>query len=187
MRFRVSGTEQRWDVEVEPGLPPVVRIDGTNVSADLQPAGAPGLYSLLIGRQSYELTISRLPDGSLAISLDGQPAVVRVDDPLSAAVHAAGDRQTAHLGIITVEAPMPGRVVAIQVQPGDSVQAGAVLVVLEAMKMESSITAPHDGTVHHVVVAPGQTVSRGAELVVLDCGQGSTEPATSRSPGTLRG
>ena len=62
---------------------------------------------------------------------------------------------------------MPGRVVSVAVETGQEVAAGAELVVLEAMKMESSITAPYGGTVERVAVQPGQTVSRDDELVVL--------------------
>ena len=68
---------------------------------------------------------------------------------------------------------MPGRVVSVAVAAGQEVAAGAALVVLEAMKMESSITAPYAGTVERVAVQPGQTVSRDDELVVLTANDGA--------------
>ena len=61
-------------------------------------------------------------------------------------------------------APMPGLVVRVLVAPGDAVGAGQPLVVLEAMKMEHTITSPHDGRVAALSVSQGDQVERGAVL-----------------------
>ena len=63
---------------------------------------------------------------------------------------------------------MPGSVVSVEVEAGAHVTAGAVLVTLEAMKMEHTVRAPHDGVVAEVRVAVGDQVDTGAVLVVLD-------------------
>lgn len=65
-------------------------------------------------------------------------------------------------------APMPGRVVQLQAQEGDRVTAGQVLLVMEAMKMEHTVTAPHDGTVRQMAVAEGDQVEADALLAVVD-------------------
>jgi len=65
-------------------------------------------------------------------------------------------------------APMPGRVVALLVDIGDSVVAGQPLLVLEAMKMEHQITSPHAGTVSELFVRPGQQLDSGQPLVTVD-------------------
>ena len=65
-------------------------------------------------------------------------------------------------------APMPGTVVRVDVRPGDDVQIGAPVVVLEAMKMQYTVAAPADGIVTAVGVEAGQTVDAGAVLVVVD-------------------
>jgi acetyl/propionyl-CoA carboxylase alpha subunit len=67
----------------------------------------------------------------------------------------------------TLTAPMPGTVVRVAAEKGQTVTAGDVLVVLEAMKMEHSVRAPLDGTVDDVLVLPGQQVDDGAVLVVV--------------------
>lgn len=72
-----------------------------------------------------------------------------------------------------LKAPMPGRVLAISVAPGESVVRGQLLMVLEAMKMEHRITAPADGIVQAIRVAEGEQVANGALLAVLD-----DQPAT---------
>ena len=66
-----------------------------------------------------------------------------------------------------LKAPMPGRVLAISVAPGESVVRGQLLMVLEAMKMEHRITAPADGIVQAIRVAEGEQVANGALLAVL--------------------
>jgi 3-methylcrotonyl-CoA carboxylase alpha subunit len=64
-------------------------------------------------------------------------------------------------------APMPGKVLHFHVKPGDSVRAGQVLAVMEAMKMEHAIAAPADGVVAELLYAPGDQVPEGAELLTL--------------------
>ena len=81
-------------------------------------------------------------------------------DPLAHAGEAAqeGGRLTA---------PMPGKVVSFAVKAGDKVKAGQALAVMEAMKMEHTISAPQDGTVAELLYAPGDQVTEGAELLKL--------------------
>lgn len=67
-----------------------------------------------------------------------------------------------------ITAPMPGNLVDVKVKAGDSVKKGAVLVVLEAMKMENEIMAPRDAKVAQVVAAKGAAVNTGDVLVVLE-------------------
>ncbi|MCH9019798.1 MAG: ATP-grasp domain-containing protein [Proteobacteria bacterium] len=64
-------------------------------------------------------------------------------------------------------APMPGKVVAVKVEPGARVSRGAPLMVIEAMKMEHTIAAPADGCVERVNYAPGDRVEEGAELIAF--------------------
>lgn len=177
MQFTVEIGNRQWEIAVEPGAPPAVRVDGGVVLATLHAvgpdrAGAAGHYTLLVDGRAYELAVTPLSDGELAVSVDSDLTIVRIEDPLTAALRAAGTRSTTTQGEQTIRAPMPGRVVSVAVEAGQEVAAGAALVVLEAMKMESSIVAPYAGTVERVGVQPGQTVSRDEELVVL-----TAEPA----------
>jgi len=66
-----------------------------------------------------------------------------------------------------IVAPMPGKVSAVLVEPGATVQRGQTLMVIEAMKMEHAITAPSDGVVESVGFAPGALVEEGVELLKL--------------------
>ena len=73
----------------------------------------------------------------------------------------AGDR---HGGLV---APMPGRVIAVLVEPGARVTAGTALLVMEAMKMEHTVTAPADGTIAAIHHAAGDQVREGDELLTI--------------------
>ena len=68
----------------------------------------------------------------------------------------------------TIVAPMPGTILKVNVQSGQAVKAGEVLIVLEAMKMENEIMAPKAGTVAQVLVSRGTNVDTGAPMVVLN-------------------
>lgn len=67
-----------------------------------------------------------------------------------------------------VHAPMPGLVLHVLVEPGQAIEEGQGLVVLEAMKMENELRAPRSGTVAAVHVAPGEAVGKNALLVELE-------------------
>lgn len=67
----------------------------------------------------------------------------------------------------TVNAPMPGVVLSVSVNPGSQVKAGEILLILEAMKMENEITAPADGTVLDVCVRKGASVNSGDIMVLI--------------------
>ena len=139
-----------------------------------------GSWLLQLGERSIVACGERRPDGSLAIALDGVRRHVTVldhetetaiflegeswrlieIDPLSP---SAGEDPSAGRLI----APMPGRVTQVMVETGISVRRGEPLMIIEAMKMEHTVTAPADGIVEKVRFATGDLVEEGAELIVL--------------------
>ena len=88
--------------------------------------------------------------------------------PVAAAPVAAPAAPAGAAGAVAVKAPMPGNILDVKVKAGDSVKAGDVLVILEAMKMENEIVAPQDGTVASVNVNKGDTVNSGDVLVSMN-------------------
>ena len=77
-----------------------------------------------------------------------------------------------------IEAPMPGKVTAVEVSQGENVAKGQRLLTLEAMKMEHALTAPFDGTVAELSATAGAQVSEGQLLVRI---QAAIEPADANS------
>jgi propionyl-CoA carboxylase alpha chain len=68
----------------------------------------------------------------------------------------------------SLHAPMPGKVIRVDVEVGAKVTEGTVLVVMEAMKMEHALRAPHDGVITQILYAPGDQVEAGTTLVVVE-------------------
>ena len=66
-----------------------------------------------------------------------------------------------------VSAPLPGRVIALKVKVGDTVKAGQEVAILEAMKMENSITSDYAGTVQQILIGEGDTVQSDATLMII--------------------
>jgi acetyl-CoA/propionyl-CoA carboxylase biotin carboxyl carrier protein len=98
------------------------------------------------------------------------PAIWLVDDAIPTRWAPAVDRHGARTAGGSLDAPMPGTVIAVRTEPGATVAEGDTLIVLESMKMELAIQAPADGVVADVFVAVGQRVSQGEALVALEDG-----------------
>ena len=96
------------------------------------------------------------------------PAAAPVAAPVAAPAAAPAPAPAAGLAAgEVVKSPMPGNVLKINVQQGQKVNEGDVLIVLEAMKMENDIVAPKSGTVAQLVVSKGTVVETGAPLLVI--------------------
>ncbi len=137
----------------------LLELTGGRVAArgELQPGGV--LLADLDGRR---VTASVLRHGGdIAVLVPGGTHRLRLIDPLESTLSEAA-------GVGRMTAPMPGKVIKVHVAPGDSVMRGAPLIVLEAMKMEHSISAPADGRVAEVHYAPGDLVEEGAELIAFE-------------------
>ena len=104
-------------------------------------------------------------EDGVVLDVDGRMVRARL---APAPTPEAALRHAAHAaGSAVVKAPMPGKVLDVRVAAGDSVAAGQVLLVLEAMKMENTVSAPAAGRVDAVLVSAGQQVQRGEALVEL--------------------
>lgn len=122
-------------------------------------------YSLLVGGRSFEVAIQEEGDGTQVL-LDGRRFRVAVRSPLEKTLREVAHADPATRGT-TVEAPMPGLIVAIHAQPGSTVRRGEPLVVMEAMKMQNELQAETDGVVRALHVEVGETVEAGKPLVTL--------------------
>ena len=127
-------------------------------------------YKVTLNGRTYEIEV----EAGKAMLLDEYEAIAPA--PAAAAPVAAPAAPAAAAApaapVVTgsgeaVTAPMPGTILKVNVQNGQAVKAGTVLVVLEAMKMENEIMAPKDGTVTQVAVQKGASVDTGAPLVFI--------------------
>ena len=110
-------------------------------------------YNVNVNGTLYEITLE-VVDGAAPAPV-AAPAPAATPAPVST-------------GAESVNSPMPGTILAVNVTVGQTVKAGDVLMVLEAMKMENEISAPKAGTVTAVSVTKGATVESGAQLCVIE-------------------
>ena len=141
-----------------------VRIGDRSIYADLVNAG-PYIRSLRLEDGTQFALVHHREGNDHHISFGEATYRIEITDPLAARRRRSED-QTAGGGVI--RALMPGRIVRVLVQKGDTVSKGAGLLILEAMKMENEIQAPADGVVDEIFVEPGQTVEGGADLMHLE-------------------
>jgi biotin carboxyl carrier protein len=141
-----------------------ISLDGQQVQADAV-AINPHTLSLLLEGQCYEVHIAESPDGVLKLQIGFKEFTAEVVDPRAwrgrwhGAQEAKGRQQ--------VVAPMPGKVVRVLVEAGDTVEAGQGLLVVEAMKMQNEIRSPKGGTVERLHVKEGQLVNAGEVLCIV--------------------
>ncbi len=140
----------------------VVTFDGVAHVVDARKLEA-DFYSILYEGKSYEVSVENSGPKYL-VRHGAYEQVVELADA------SRGGREELHKrsGPESIDSVMPGKVVRVLVQPGDEVDAGQGLVVVEAMKMENAIDAPRAGRVKSVDVSPGQTVETGSRLIVLE-------------------
>ena len=119
-------------------------------------------YRITVNGVAYDVSVEELGAGEA-------PAV---STPVAAAPKAPAKKAPAKAagseGSVKVNAPMPGKIVAVKVKAGDSVKKGDVVIVLEAMKMENEICAAQDGKIASVEVAVGDMVEGGDVLVYMN-------------------
>ncbi len=127
-------------------------------------------YKVTLNGKTYEVEVER----GKAILLDEYealaPAPAAAAAPVATAPAAAAPAPAAPVNLAageTVAAPMPGNILRIDVNQGDTVKEGQILVILEAMKMENEIVAPKDGTVAQIVTSKGAVVDTGSPLVII--------------------
>ena len=126
---------------------------------------APNTYSIIVNGRAFEAIVTPVAEGVL-VRCDGREFHATFADPRAwrgarGAVFGAEGKQQ-------IMAPMPGKVVRVLAKPGDQVEAGQGLVVVEAMKMQNEIRAPKAGTIERILVIEGQAVAAGEALVTMN-------------------
>ena len=130
-----------------------------------------GRVSAQVGARSYELEAREIEPGSYLIFWNGSVRELRVDDSVKIVdpkrLRSGQNSGSHHHGTAQIVAPMPGKVVRVQVDEGALVEKGVGVVVVEAMKMQNEMKAPRAGIVS-LNVKPGDTVNAGDVLAVLE-------------------
>jgi biotin carboxyl carrier protein len=139
------------------------RLDGRDVEVDPVLA-RPDVLSLRMGNQAYEVKCERVA-GEMHLWVGSARFAAEVRDPrsLRGRVRALDDH-----GPKKLTAPMPGKIVRVLVSQGDKVEAGAGVLVVEAMKMQNEIKSPKKGTIQMILVSGGAAVNAGDVLAIVE-------------------
>ena len=125
-------------------------------------------YVVTLNGKDYEVEVDELSEAivtSVAPTATSAPAAPVATQPSAPATPAPAPVSGSGTA---VKAPMPGTILKVNVTAGQSVKAGDIMFILEAMKMENEIVAPSDGTVSQVVAAKGSTVATDDVLAYLN-------------------
>lgn len=132
-------------------------------------------FLIKVNGNQYEVEVEEVMEGGYAAPVSmaaptPAPASAAVSAPAPAAPKPAqaAPNKTAATGSVKITAPMPGTVLGVKVNSGDSVKKGQVLLILEAMKMENEIVAPNDGTIASINVSKGTSVNAGDTLLSMN-------------------
>lgn len=119
-------------------------------------------YTITVNGNVYDVTVEEGTGSTAGAAKAAAPKAGAAKAAPKAAAPAGAQ------GAVKVNAPMPGKILKVNVNAGAAVKKGDVLLVLEAMKMENEICAPQDGTVATVECAAGDSVESGKVLVSMN-------------------
>ena len=140
-------------------------------------------FKYTINGNVYKVHINSVVDDIADVEVNGTPYQVKLEKPAKkqmvtlkrpaqAPTTASGDpvvtRPAASTTQGAVKTPLPGVILQVKCNVGDTVKRGQTLIILEAMKMENDIVAPQDGTVASINVTAGQSVESGAVLATMN-------------------
>ena len=141
-------------------------------------------YKYTINGNKYDVAINEVNDTTAKVTVNGEEYTVEWEKPVeekpvvkvqpvaakptAAKAPAAQPAAAAAVSGHAIKTPLPGVIIDVKVNVGDTVAKGQTVVVLEAMKMENNINADRDGKVTAIQVAKGDTVADGAVLIVLE-------------------
>lgn len=138
-------------------------------SLDLAPSGKTG-HHILANNKAYRFELIRADFRlkEFTFSCEGEEIQVKLRDRVDDLVHSLGFEVNGDAQVNEINAPMPGLVLAVNVEEGEEVKKGQKLLILEAMKMENVLTAPSDCRIAKVLVEEGQTVDKAQKLLQLE-------------------
>lgn len=143
-----------------------VIVDDRPEQVDFRSIDGHTLYSLLLNNRSYEAFVEER-EGVHHVLLQGRLYTVTVEDERARRLSQVSRGFAPPTGEIQIKAPMPGLIVGIPVEEGQTVKAGQVVAILESMKMENELKAPRAGVVSRVRVKQGDSVEQNQVLLTL--------------------
>jgi biotin carboxyl carrier protein len=167
MKYVVDLNGERKSVSID-GDTARFEADGSERAELADIEGSP-VRMVKLGTNVYRVVVEkRQGKGRYTLWVDGFRFEVEALDERTRSIRDVSAANAGPSGPAPIIAPMPGLVIRVNVNPGDAIEAGQGVVVMEAMKMENELRATTPGIVKSVKVAPGTAVERGTVLVELE-------------------
>ena len=165
LRARVNDQESEVSLNIE-DTHVVAKVDGRNYDLELRSLGD-GSYLVLNRGHVYDSRVRATSKReTFEISIRDRNYTVSISDPKR--LRGSNDSDHHSHGSAEILAPMPGKVVKVQVEVGTQIEKGKGVVVVEAMKMQNEMKSPREGTVKAIYVKAGDTVNAGDVLVIVE-------------------
>ena len=164
MKITIDGQE----FDVQPGAESV-SLGGVDYPVRIVASG--DIVTVYVNERPYQVQLPAgdTGEGAAKVLVDAKEYEVEVKGTAARRPpRPAAKRPSPPGGAGAITSQMTGRVIRVDVEPGQAVKEGQVLLIIEAMKMENEVLAPADGTVKEVAVAAGARVNDGDLLVILD-------------------
>jgi biotin carboxyl carrier protein len=164
MKYAATVGDQTYIIEVN--RENEINVDERAEQVDFRSIDGESLYSLLLDHLSYEAFVEE-SEGVYHVLVRGRLYTVRVEDERARRLAQAAGGFIPSAGEIQLKAPMPGLIVNIPVEEGQSVEAGQVVAILESMKMENELKTPRAGTVGRIRAKKGDSVEQNQVLITI--------------------
>lgn len=163
MKYITTINDRKFEIEIRGDGS--IWVNGQQREVDFLPL-TDALYSVLMNATSHEVVVEER-DGMYEVLMGGRLYNGTVTDERTQLMKSRRGGLEADSGELSIKAPMPGLIVAIPVNEGQTVTAGQTLVILESMKMQNELKAPRDGTVQRISIKPGETVEQKRVLITM--------------------
>ena len=168
MKLKVIAGEREEDLLLKLEAGRILAEIGNRVyTLDVRETG-PDSFLFFLNTNVHECRVNerRGSKDTFDVTLHGRSYQITIVDPKRLRSGQNSDRH--HHGVAEIIAPMPGKVVRVHTEAGASVEKGAGVIVVEAMKMQNEMKSPRDGVVVSINVKPGDTVNAGDVLAVIE-------------------
>jgi biotin carboxyl carrier protein len=129
----------------------------------------PGEYLVIDRQKVYNLVISfQSSENKWRVRINGKDALIELQDDATVLLEKLGMTETGKHQALELNAPMPGMILDVLIQPGKKVEPGEVVLILEAMKMENLLKSSLSGTVSRIWVQKGDKVEKNQLLVSFE-------------------
>ena len=165
MRLELTEGDRTYAVEVETRDGEIdVTLDGKKVAARIETTEVENDYIAKVDGKSTLVHLEQETESSIVLTIDGE-TMEFIRPRASAATEEGPPTGPTQVEDGVLQSPMPGRIISVQARAGQDVKAGAPVIVMESMKMESVILSDRAGRIAQVLVKPGDVVRRGQVLL----------------------